>query len=222
MESQNCSNGVCISMIAPASFDLSNQTSSYDIFAYFREVYNTKNLHESEIVSIYASTTFPPGDSNRTNASILISEPDGGRWVSEIKPNQFITIDFHQNSVDLIGYFFLTNIGARFINSWDVYGVYNNKMYLLDRRVNTPLCSPSSSSCQVFNNLTFRSNRSGNFHKFRIVHTSTDSNDENIFSLSNIRFYGAVNSYFLFQTCGIQSYVSLMRSFKFFIIFFTS
>ena len=207
-------------MIAPASFDLSNE-SEYDIFAYFRDVYSTPNLHEVGIVSIYASSTMDGSYEyyNRTNASILISEPDGGRWVSGDSPNQSITIDFHKNSVDLIGYFFLTNLDVRFINSWDVYGILGNKMYLLDRRVDSPLCTTNGQSCAVFNNLKFRNKRPGNFHKFKIVHTGTDSGGTNIFSLSNIQFYGSVNSYFTLNTCGFQQPFNLMQTIKFFIIF---
>ena len=205
-------------MISPASFDLANETG-YDIFKYFREEYSAANLDERGIVSITASSTSTPGPNNRTNASILISEPDGKRWSSWIGKNQYLLIDFHKNSIDLIGYSFLTNLGVRFINSWDVYGVVGKKLYLLDRKVDTPLCS-GTCNCNIFSNLKFRTQKPGNFHKFLILHTKPDSHDEDIFSLSNIRFYGAVNSYFIFQTSKFRQ--ELKSSLNFFLIFLWS
>ena len=205
-------------MITPASFDLANETE-YDIFKYFREKYSVPNLNDKGIVTITASTTEALGDNNRTNASILISEPDGGRWVSYGRKNQYLLIDFHKNSIDLIGYSFLTNIGVRFINSWDVYGVVGKKLYLLDRKVDTPLCS-GTMNCEFFYNFKFRTQKPVNFHKFLILHTKPDSHDENRFSLSNIRFYGAVNSYFLFQTSKLRQ--ELKGFLNFFLIFLGS
>ena len=208
-------------MIAPASFELLNKTN-YDIFRYFREGYSVTNLHEEGIVTITASSTVDPsGEMNRTNASILISEANGGRWVSTSQNTRYLIIDFHKNSVDLIGYFFLTNVGVRFIDSWEIYGVFGNKYYLLDQRVETPLCTTENGNCKEFNNLFFRTQRSGNFHKFIIVNKKPDSYGEYIFSLSNIQFYGAVNSYFIFNTYGITYQMSFLRCLRYFIVFFS-
>ena len=181
-------------MIPPASFELSNSTGN-DIFQYFRDYYNVSNPHEAGIININASSTTPPGGYNRSTVDILISTPGKGRWASLDIENSSITIDFLKNSVNLVGYTFSTSHDVRFINSWDIYGIYKDQMYLLDSRRNTPLCSNSDDffQCIEDDEKSFIVNTPGFFQKFRIVHIGQDSLSSFYFSLSQIKFYGSVN-----------------------------
>ena len=185
-------------MIPSASFEVRNGTG-YDIFQYFSDFYKEDNLIAAGKIVINASSTYPIGEYDRETVDTLISTPGQGRWVSYDVPNSSITIDFLKNKFNLASYTLFTPKKARFINSWDIYGIFKNRMYLLDSRRNSDLCYPNpgnSSLCPNDDEKSFIVKNPGCFHKFRIVHVGRDSLSSFHFSLSGIKFYGSINPIF--------------------------
>ena len=183
-------------------------SSSYDIFAYFRDNFKGQNLTEKGIISIEASSTEPPGYSSRAYVSTLINDDDSMRWVSAKEKNASITINFHANTILLTSYKIETSIGERFINSWDVFGVRSGKRILIHRVVNNPLCS-NTERCEAYVSKTFFCDRFHSFSKFIFVSTNSDSMKEDRFSMSKLKFYGIINPSISFITgfhrCKTQS-----------------
>ena len=203
-------------MIPSKSFDVGNG-ENHDIFWYFRDFYNTKNPHESHLITISASSTSGGSEYNKSDVSVLISETDNKRWVSEHFPNQSFTINFHKNYVHLIAYALKTQEKKRYINSWDVFGItQGNKSILLDKVINKPLCNNESASCDKETIVPFRCQHPGLFNKFKFVHTGLDSNNELFFSLSQVRFFGSVNGYFEYKT---YSHSPLLTSYSVLYVF---
>ena len=185
-------------MIPAASFELSNGTG-YDIFQYFCQYYDVENPHTAGKIFINASSTLTTGELERETVDTLISTPGQGRWVSESIENSSITIDFLKNKVNLVGYTFATSKSRRFIKSWDIYGINKDRMYLLDSRRNSPLCSDLNDledGCNKDEEKSFTVETPGCFQKFRIVHIGRDSGETFFFSLTEIKFYGSVNPLF--------------------------
>ena len=184
-------------MIPATSFELSNGTG-YDVFQFYCEYFHVSNPHTEGKLSITASSTFQIGELERETVDTLISTPGEGRWVSESIENSSITIDFFKNKLNLVGYTFSTSNGYRFIKSWDIYGIYHNKMYLLDSRRDSPLCTESNSAnrCITNSEKSFIVKNPGCFSKFHIVHIGLDSELTHYFSLSGIKFYGSLNPIF--------------------------
>ena len=200
-------------LIRPASFDLANYTSGEDIFSYYRQVYHTDNPHEKGVISIIASSTLSNITAQRDDVSVLISTPNGKRWVSEAETNPSITIDFKSNRVDLIGYRFTTHLGFRYISAWDLFGIEGSQTILLDSRRDSPLCSPfENKTCKEPNQNIFRAQRPGSFHVFKFVHRGLDSNGDKFFSLTSIEFYGAVNSFLNIRSCRATKYIRLFET----------
>ena len=80
-----------------------------------------------------------------------------------------------------------TSYPSRFISSWDLFGIYKERLYLLDKRRNSPLCSYSNDMglCKQNDSKSFRVQHPGYFQKFRFVHVGVDSMNQNIFSREN-------------------------------------
>ena len=184
-------------MIPAASFDVSNGTG-YDVFQYFCEYYNTGNPHTAKKLFINASSTYSLGELDREPVDTLISTPGQGRWVSDNIENSSITIDFLKNKFNLVGYTFATPRSHRYIQNWNIYGIFKDRMYLLDSQRDSPLCSTPTSQnrCQIDDEKSFTVKNPGCFQKFRIVHIGFDSLLSYHFSLSGIKFYGSINPIF--------------------------
>ena len=172
---------------------IENTNTSYDIFAYIREYFNVDNPHEANILHISASSTLnDSGDGfKRSDVSVLISKPDGLRWVSSKAYNQYFIINMKNNKIDLTSYSIESFV--RHINTWDVYGIRNGKEYLIDRRVNEPICSGGESYCIGTSIKTFICQNPGVFNKFKFIHRGLDSYKEKYFSMSRVMFYGIIN-----------------------------
>ena len=177
-------------LIPPRSIE-ANETEE-DIFSYFRSYFKVNNPHEAGIITIKASSTYPLGASYRSDVSSLIREDDGTRWVSEEEKNASFTISFHSNYVALSSYSITSRAGYRHIKSWDVFGIVNNKRYLIDRRTNEPICEDEY--CALNTTRLFSCQYPGFFNKFMFVHTGLDSLNSSIFSMSTLKFYGIVTS----------------------------
>ena len=176
----------------PSFTSLENATGE-DIFYHFRSYFKTPDLHAEGIITVKASSTIPGPGNNRAEVSIIIHEPDNKRWVSEVKPNQFFTINFYSNFVSLVSYKIETSKSMRYITNWDVYGISNNKLFLIDRRVNESICNSVSIWCSNNINMSFTCQHPGVFSKFLIQSTGPDSVNEDCLSLTKIRFYGVVS-----------------------------
>ena len=180
-------------MIPSANIPISSNLKD-DIFSYMRNYYQTTDLNESDLVEIVASSTILTGNDSQAPASTLISGIDGKRWVSYYEEKANFTIDFHSNFVDLRYYSIENNKSFRFINSWDLYGINYKEEILIDRQQNNPICDTELETCQENTIKTFKCQHPNLFHSFKMVHTSTDSMDENLFSMTKIRFYGSINA----------------------------
>ena len=177
-------------LIPPRSIE-ANETEE-DIFSYFRSYFNISNPHESGIITIKASSTYPLGSDYRSDVSVLIKEFEGARWLSTEEENQSFTINFHSNYVALSSYSITSRAGYRYIKSWDAFGMVNNKRYLIDRRTNEPICE--GEYCALNATRSFSCQYPGFFNKFMFVHTGLDSLNSSIFSMSTLKFYGVVTS----------------------------
>ena len=183
---------------------IENTNTSYDIFSYIREYFNVDNPHEAKILHISASSTVnDSGDgSKRGDVSVLIRKPDGFRWVSSYTDNQYFIIYMKNNRIDLTSYSIETEINQRYINTWDVYGIRNGNEYLIDRRVNEPICSGGESYCIGTSIKTFVCQYPGTFNKFKFIHRGLDSYKEKYFSMSRVMFYGIINPNIDNISCG--------------------
>ena len=196
-------------MIPPSSFDLLDGNSS-DIFSYFREYYHTDNPHDSGFITINASSTTLDleEEKEQNNVSILISTPGEDRWVSQQGGDQYFTINFHRNSVDLLGYSIETSSGYRYIKSWDLYGIINTKLVLIDHQrdqITCPNHSTLGSVCKQDAIAQYRCSNPGVFHKFKFVLAGNDSMNEAYLSMTRLRFFGTLNPYVFYQTQSTHS-----------------
>ena len=179
-----------------------NTESEYDIFTCIRQYFNVDNPHESNILHISASSTYAIDELNkRSNVSVLIRKPDGMRWVSYPSENQYFIINMKNNKIDLTSYS-IESIKGRHINTWDVYGIRNGKEYLIDRRINEPICSGGESYCIGTQIKTFVCQYPGTFNKFKFIHRGLDSYKEKYFSMSRVMFYGIINPNIDNISCG--------------------
>ena len=207
-------------MIPPASFDVGDGNTT-DIFAYYRKYYNTSNPHMAGVITITASSTLYGPENDRANVSTLISEPDGTRWVSKLDDKDpFFKIDFHRSVVDLQAYSIETSGNYRYIKTWNLYGLIGSRMVLIDSKTNATLCETTlqGRNCIRDTITPFRVEKPGLFHAFKFVHTGLDSNNERHLSMSRIRFYGTVNTYFHCRTLRTEKIINM----SFFVIFLFS
>lgn len=174
----------------PQKFIETNETGE-DVFSYFRSYYNVSNPHTSGIITITATSTYPPGEHERSDVSTLIREDDGMRWVSGYEENPSFTINFHNNYVDLISYTIISSENIRYIKNWDIFGVSHGKKILIDRRINESFCPESTCSQRIVE--TYTCQYPGLFNKFIFLHTGPDSLGESLLSMSALKFYGIVS-----------------------------
>ena len=191
-------------MFEPFSCDLSDGKSN-DIFEFLRTNLSTENLHDAGYVTLFNSSISPGDTHNKDDISTIISGPDGKRWVSGNEDNPYFTIDFHLMRVLLVGYSIESQQGFRFINTWNIFGIQDNgREVLIDSHENTPVCENDNISCLDTSTVPFRCQKPGLFHKFKFVMTAPDSLNENILSLSKIRFFGVLNPFIPHQTFSYQ------------------
>ena len=184
-------------MMLNSSFFIAENKENDDIFAYFREKFDSEDLNEDGIVLIDESGVTITGTSH-TDVSILLTASDGKkRWVSEDEENQYFTIDFLDNKIGLLAYSIKTTENYRYILSWDLIGIKNNKEYLIDRHTNTPTCKGTGNKgdllCSSTTTTVFKCQSPGTFSKFKFLHTGLDSRNDNYLSMTRIYFYGYIN-----------------------------
>ena len=168
-----------------------NETGE-DIFSYFRSYFNVDNPHEAGIISISASSSIISNTPNYSDISTIISNKNGTRWISQKQKNSSFVLNFHSNYVALYSYTIKSEARYRYIKNWDVYGINNNKKYLIDRRINESICT--GLICDEDTIKTFECDNPGFFNKFMVVLTGPDSNNQDYLSLCYIKFYGIVTS----------------------------
>ena len=175
---------------------VSREDNAGDIFSYFRKSFNSSNPNTDGLISITASSTYETNAEYRSDVSCLIRENDNKRWHSAhgISGSNF-TIDFHSNRIHLESYEISTHYNYRFILSWDLYGVKDDKMILIDKVKNQSKIEKKGTDCNSKYNATaaFDCAYPGTFSKFIMISAGVDSCNEDILSLSRIMFYGFVN-----------------------------
>ena len=159
-----------------------------DIFGYYREFYQSDDLHSDGYVTLFSPGEYGGDEENRSNLSTLINERDDYRWVSN-EEYPYLTIDFHTSVIDLLYYTLETHAHKRFMKQWAVYGIEGDGEVLVDKRDDEPLCSIS---CTEYTMKTFQCQYPGSFHKFKIIATGMDSKDATLLSLSAIQFFGVI------------------------------
>ena len=178
-----------------------NNNSSPDIFSYYRKKYHTSNPHETGQITVEASSQ-GSGVNNQSHVSTIISDDNYGRFVSLSEENANLTITFNNKYFSLISYSIETHQLWRFINTWDLYGIKDNQLYLLDRRVDSPVCKtpPDDNYCLEDNNESFFAQNGGVFNKFIMILRDTDSYGQYFLSMNKLYFYGSLYRYVLCKT----------------------
>ena len=151
------------------------------IFDYLSQLRNDNILKTNEIVASYSSI-----DKSNGNDDICNIFQDGGDFCTEIKPDQWILVDFKQRKVSLTSYSIRTvSQTPRYPNSWKLEGSNDKKNWsLIDMK------SKNTFFTQNLQAENFNVNNNNAFQFIKLSQIGRDSNESNCLAFNRLEFFG--------------------------------